>query len=129
MLEVYEAAREAVRTSPAGGGPSLIESVSLRWRGHAGHDPAKYMPPEMLEDYMANHDPVKNFEEYLLAEGVVNKEDIEALQERIEDEFDEGYAFAQASPFPEAGDVTLGQWVEDGYWDREPGRDGGTEAR
>jgi TPP-dependent pyruvate/acetoin dehydrogenase alpha subunit len=129
VLEVFEAAREAVERARSGGGPSLIESVSLRWRGHAGHDPAKYMPPEMLEDYMANHDPVKNFEEYLLAEGVVNKEDIEALQERIEAEFEEGYAFAQASPFPEAGDVTLGQWVEDGYWDREPGRDGGTEAR
>ena len=49
--------------------PTLIESVSLRWRGHAGHDPAKYVPREMLEDYMANHDPVKNFEEYLLARG------------------------------------------------------------
>ena len=129
VLEVFEAAREAVERARSGGGPSLIESVSLRWRGHAGHDPAKYMPPEMLEDYMANHDPLKNFEEYLLAEGVVNKEDIEALQERIEAEFEEGYAFAQASPFPEAGDVTLGQWVEDGYWDREPGRDGGTETR
>jgi TPP-dependent pyruvate/acetoin dehydrogenase alpha subunit len=127
VLEVYEAAREAVERARSGGGPSLIESVSLRWRGHAGHDPAKYMPPEMLEDYMANHDPVKNFEEYLLAEGVVNKEDIEALQERIEAEFEEAYIYAQASPFPEPGDVTLGQWVEDGYWDREPGRGGGTE--
>ena len=78
VLEVYEAAKEAVERARSGGGPSLIESVSLRWRGHAGHDPAKYVPPEMLEDYIANHDPVKNFEEYLLSEGVVNKEDIEA---------------------------------------------------
>ena len=59
VLEVYEAAREAVERARAGGGPTLIESVSLRWRGHAGHDPAKYMPPEMLEHYMAEKDPVK----------------------------------------------------------------------
>ena len=127
VLEVYEAAREAVDRAREGGGPTLIESVSLRWRGHAGHDPAKYMPPEMLEHYMAEKDPVKNFEEYLLSEGVVTKEDIADVQERVGKEFDEGYAFAQASPFPEPGDVTKGLWVEDGYWTSEAGRDGGTE--
>jgi TPP-dependent pyruvate/acetoin dehydrogenase alpha subunit len=128
VLEVYEAAAGAVERARAGGGPTLIESVSLRWRGHAGHDPAKYVPHEMLEDYMANHDPVKNFEEYLLTEGLVNKEDIEEIQRRIEADFDEAYEYAQRSPFPEPGDVTKGQWVDDGYWESEPGRGGGTEA-
>ncbi|MGZ8567367.1 MAG: thiamine pyrophosphate-dependent dehydrogenase E1 component subunit alpha [Actinomycetota bacterium] len=128
VLEVYEAAKEAVDRARDGGGPSLIESVSLRWRGHAGHDPAKYTPEEMLEEYMANHDPVRNFEEYLLAQGVVTKDDVEEIQARIEREFDEGYEFALASPFPEPGDALKGNWVEDGYWTSDPGRGGGTEA-
>ena len=128
VLEVYRAAAEAVELARGGGGPTLIECVSLRWRGHAGHDPAKYVPRELLEDYIANHDPVKNFEEYLLAEGLVTKEDVEEVQQRIEKEFEAGYEFAQSSPFPEPGDVTKGQWVEDGYWESEPGHDGGTEA-
>jgi TPP-dependent pyruvate/acetoin dehydrogenase alpha subunit len=58
----------------------------------------------------------------------MTKDDVDAMAERIEQEFDEGYAFAQSSPFPEPGDVTKGLWVEDGYWDAEPGRAGGTEA-
>jgi TPP-dependent pyruvate/acetoin dehydrogenase alpha subunit len=128
VLEVYEAAREAVERARDGGGPTLIESVSLRWRGHAGHDPAKYMPQELLERYMAEKDPVKNFQEYLLSEGVVTKEDIDAVAERVAAEFEAGYGYAQASPFPEPGDVELGLWAEDGYWDREPGRGGGTEG-
>jgi TPP-dependent pyruvate/acetoin dehydrogenase alpha subunit len=128
VLEVYEAARVAVERARSGGGPTLIESVSLRWRGHAGHDPAKYMPPEMLEHYMAEKDPVRNFEEWMLAEGVLTKEDVAAMATGIEQEFDEGFAFAQASPFPEAGDVTKGLWVEDGYWGEAAGRDGGTET-
>ena len=128
VLEVFEAARDAIQRAREGAGPTLIESVSLRWKGHAGHDPAKYMPDELLERYMAEKDPVKNFEEYLLAEGVVTKEDIGDVQERVEKAFDEGYEFAQASPFPEPGDVTKGLWVEDGYWSAEPGRDGGTES-
>jgi pyruvate dehydrogenase E1 component alpha subunit len=77
---------------------------------------------------MAEKDPVKNFEEYLLTQGVVTKEDIGELQELVEREFDDGYAFAQASPFPEPGDVTKGLWVEDGYWAGDAGRDGGTGA-
>jgi TPP-dependent pyruvate/acetoin dehydrogenase alpha subunit len=128
VLEVYGAAAEAVTRARDGGGPSLIESVSLRWRGHAGHDPATYVPKQLLEQFMAERDPVRNFEEYLLGEGVVTKEDIEEIQARIEKEFDEGYDFAMASPFPEPGDVTKGLWAEDGYWTSEPGRGGGTES-
>jgi TPP-dependent pyruvate/acetoin dehydrogenase alpha subunit len=128
VLAVYEATHAAVERARAGEGPTLIESVSLRWRGHAGHDPAKYVPEEMLQQHVANDDPVRNFEEYLLTEGVITKEDVEQIERRVEAEFEEGYEFALASPFPEPGDATKGLWVEDGYWTSEPGRGGGTEA-
>lgn len=128
VLEVYRAASEAVLRARDGGGPTLIESVSLRWRGHAGHDPATYMPMELLERYMAEKDPVKNFETWMLDEGIVTSDDVEAIDRRVEQEFDAGYEFARSSPFPEPGDVTKGLWAEDGYWDGEPGRGGGTEA-
>ncbi len=128
VLEVLDAAVDAVERARGGGGPTLLESVSLRWRGHAGHDPAKYVPQELLERYMADKDPVKNFEEDLLSRGVVSKEDVVEVRARIEREFDEGYGYAQASPFPEPGDVMKGLFAEDGYWTGEPGRAGGTEA-
>jgi pyruvate dehydrogenase E1 component alpha subunit len=128
VLEVYAATCEAVQRARTGGGPTLIESVSLRWRGHAGHDPAKYVPRELLEHYMLSKDPVKNFEAHLLELGVVDAAAITAMQERVEQAFDAAHAFALASPFPEAGDVSKGVWVEDGYWRAEPGRAGGTEA-
>ena len=128
VLEVYAAAQDAVDRARDGGGPTLIESVSLRWRGHAGHDPAKYVPRELLEHYMLSKDPVKNFEEYLKTNGVMTDEEIAEVQTRIERAFEEGYEYALASPFPEPGDVTKGWWVEDGYWQGEPGRAGGTEA-
>jgi TPP-dependent pyruvate/acetoin dehydrogenase alpha subunit len=128
VLDVYRAASEAVDRAREGGGPTLIESVSLRWRGHAGHDPAKYVPKELLEDYMQNKDPVKRFEELLRSNGVVDETTVKELDDRIQQEFEEGYEFAQNSPFPEPGDVTKGLWVEDGYWTSEPGRGGGTQT-
>jgi pyruvate dehydrogenase E1 component alpha subunit len=128
LLGVYTAAHEAVERARDGGGPSLIESVSLRWRGHAGHDPAKYVPKEVLEDYMQNRDPVRRFEELLRAHDVIDETLVKETDEAIKQEFDDGYRFAMDSPFPEPGDVTKGLWVEDGYWRSEPGRGGGTQA-
>ena len=126
VLDVYRVVHEAVERARSGGGPTLIESVSLRWRGHAGHDPAKYVPKELLEEYMANKDPVKRFEELLRANGVIDDALVTQIDARVKQEFDEGYAFAQASPFPEPGDVTKGLYTDDGYWASEPGRGGGT---
>jgi pyruvate dehydrogenase E1 component alpha subunit len=128
LLGVYTAAHEAVERARDGGGPSLIESVSLRWRGHAGHDPAKYVPKEVLEDYMQNRDPVRRFEELLRAHDVIDETLVKETDEAIKQEFDDGYRFAMDSPFPEPGDVTKGLWVEDGYWRSDPGRGGGTQA-
>jgi len=126
VLEVYRVARNAAERARAGDGPTLIESVSLRWRGHAGHDPAKYVPREVLEEYMHNKDPVKRFEDLLLSRGVVDADGVKRIEERVGREFDDGYEFAQASPFPVPSDVTKGLWVEDGYWQSEPSREGGT---
>jgi TPP-dependent pyruvate/acetoin dehydrogenase alpha subunit len=128
VLEVFNAARDAVERARGGGGPSLIESVSLRWRGHAGHDPAKYVPAELLQHYMESKDPVKNFERHLVETGVVDDDMLASMQADIERRFEEAHEYALNSPFPEPGDVDKGVWVEDGYWRSEPGRGGGTEA-
>jgi len=124
VLDVYQATRVAVERARRGEGPTLIESVSLRWRGHAGHDPAKYVPKELLEEYVEFKDPVKRFRELLLGLKVVSDKELGGLDERIAKEFDQCYAYAQASPAPSGAEVTKGLWAGDGYWENEPRRDG-----
>ncbi|HEV2905702.1 MAG TPA: thiamine pyrophosphate-dependent dehydrogenase E1 component subunit alpha [Actinomycetota bacterium] len=120
VLEVYRTVSEAVERARAGDGPTLIESVSLRWKGHAGHDPAKYVPTEVLDDHTQNRDPVAKFEALLRKEGVVDDSDAKQLEERVKKEFDEAYEFAQQSPLPDAADAELGVFTDDGYWARPP---------
>jgi TPP-dependent pyruvate/acetoin dehydrogenase alpha subunit len=127
VLEVYRVVHDAVERARQGGGPSLVESVSLRWRGHAGHDPAKYVPKDLLDDYLQNKDPVRRFERLLMSHGLVDEEGVQHVQKQVESEFDEGYRFAQSSPFPVPEDVTKGLYTEDGYWATEPSREGGTD--
>jgi TPP-dependent pyruvate/acetoin dehydrogenase alpha subunit len=126
VLDVYAAVNHASERARTGDGPSLIESVSLRWRGHAGHDPAKYMPPELLEEHQTNRDPVLRFQQLLQARGTIDEPAIAELQGRIEREFQEAYDFAQTSPLPVPEDVTRGLYTDDGYWTSEPSREGGT---
>ena len=129
VLEVFEAALEAVERARDGGGPTLIESVSLRWRGHAGHDPAKYMPDELLAALHGREGPRAQLRGVPARARASSRRRTSArCRSAWRQAFNEGYEFAQASPFPEPGDVTKGLWVEDGYWTSEPGRGGGTES-
>ena len=49
VCAVYRAAHEAIEQARCGGGPTLLELVTLRMEGHAVHDDAFYVPPEVLE--------------------------------------------------------------------------------
>jgi TPP-dependent pyruvate/acetoin dehydrogenase alpha subunit len=128
VLDVYRVTHQAVERARIGGGPTLIESVALRWRGHAGHDQAKYVPKALLDEYMENKDPVKRFQQLLLERHVIDDEFVKQAEEHIEAEFKAGFEFAQSSPFPVGEEATMGLFTDDGYWTREPSRDGGTEA-
>ena len=48
VVAVYRAAQEAIERARGGGGPTLLELVTLRMEGHAVHDDAFYVPPELL---------------------------------------------------------------------------------
>src|SRR5580700_8528302 len=57
VVAVYGAAKEAVEKCRAGRGPRLIEVKTHRMKGHAQHDPAEYVPKEMVE-YWKARDPI-----------------------------------------------------------------------
>src|SRR5262249_50042072 len=46
-LVVYDGVREAIERARAGEGPQALEAVSLRGHGHAAHDSAQYVSPEL----------------------------------------------------------------------------------
>jgi TPP-dependent pyruvate/acetoin dehydrogenase alpha subunit len=106
----------------------LIEAVSLRWRGHAGHDPAKYVPCELLEHYMPSKDPVKNFEAHLLSLGVVDERRSPRSKSAWSTRSRRVARIRARISVPGTRGRPKGVWVEDGYWRSEPGRNGGTEA-
>src|SRR5271154_3252938 len=66
VLAVYREAKRAIEKARAGGGPTLVECLTLRMEGHAVHDDAFYVPKQMFEKW-AESDPIESFRTWLRA--------------------------------------------------------------
>ena len=111
VVAVYETAKWAVDECRAGRGPILIEAKTMRMKGHAQHDPAEYVPKDMLE-YWKARDPIGRYEKYMTERGLWDakvKADIDA---RIERELDEDQKFAEESPLPEPQSAEQGVYCQ-----------------
>ena len=51
VLAVYREASRAIEKAREGGGPTLVECLTLRMEGHAVHDDAFYVPKELFEEW------------------------------------------------------------------------------
>lgn len=99
VLAVFEATRAATARMRRGGGPEMIECLTMRMKGHAEHDDARYVPKAEFEKWR-KRDPILLFEKYLAAKKLMAGEEKAAIEARIENEIREDVAFAEASPFP-----------------------------
>lgn len=115
VLAVYEATRVAIQRARQGLGPTLIEALTMRMKGHAEHDDMKYVPQEQL-DRWAPRDPILLFEKFLNDNGI-GANLLQAVATRVEEELVTELASAEASPMPigetAATDVYFGSVAED----------------
>ena len=111
VLAVYDATSEAVARARAGQGPSLIEGVTMRMHGHAEHDPADYVPRELLEEWQ-KRDPVALFENVLLEHGIIDEETASKTREAARQKAIEARKKALADPLPDPATVEQGVYAD-----------------
>ena len=80
-LAVKSALDQALQRARTGGGPTFIECVTFRFRGHYFGDRMPYIPKAQLEAAMAA-DPVPKFRDHLIATGTCTSDELD----RIDDE-------------------------------------------
>ena len=111
VLAVYDATSEAVARARAGEGPSLIEGVTMRMHGHAEHDPADYVPRELLEEWQ-KRDPVALFENVLLEHGIIDEETASKTREASRQKAIEARKKALTDPLPDPATVEQGVYAD-----------------
>lgn len=110
-LAVYEAVSEAVKRAREGKGPSIVECMTWRMRGHYEGDPAAYRPKEVTEEW-GRKDPIDNFRKYLLKHGIEESE-VVSVEQAIEKEIEDAVQFALDSPLPDPREVTDNVYAND----------------
>jgi pyruvate dehydrogenase E1 component alpha subunit/2-oxoisovalerate dehydrogenase E1 component alpha subunit len=102
--QVYDATHEAVRRAYRGEGASLIEAKLMRMKGHAMHDAAVYVPPEVKE-YWKRRDPILRMEQYLIERGWLTAEEATRIKADVDALMEEERAFAEASAMPDPAEA------------------------
>jgi len=103
VIKVYQTAKKAIKQARKGDGPTLIECVTYRLRGHVGFsdDLDKGLRSKKeLDSWMARC-PIKMLEELLTKEGILSESEKNQISQKIEREIEEAVIFAKESDYPE----------------------------
>jgi pyruvate dehydrogenase E1 component alpha subunit len=112
VLAVRAAAQEAVARARAGEGPTVIEALTYRFRGHSLADPDELRSPEEKEFWGAR-DPIKRLAAYLTEKGLATTAELQSIDKRIQDKIDDAVEFAESSPEPDPKELYRYIFAED----------------
>jgi pyruvate dehydrogenase E1 component alpha subunit len=110
LLEVFEATRDAVVRARARGGPTLLEGITYRWKGHSKSDANRYRTKEEIEEWKAK-DPIRRFEQLLIREGVSTPEEATSIETQAQSEVESAVEFADACPEPSLDTIEEGVYA------------------
>ena len=111
---VHEAVSRAVKRAREGGGPTLLEIKTYRYKGHSISDPQKYRTKEEVETYKGK-DPITNLLSAIKANNIATDAEIEEINKRVEAAVAESVKFAEESPWPGEDEVLKDVYVDKAY--------------
>ena len=107
VLAVYREAKRAIEKAREGGGPTLIECVTLRMEGHAVHDDAFYVPKDMFEEW-AKADPIERFRTWLRDNADFRDDEEDELTADVKKLLTDAIKRADESPLPDPAEAARG---------------------
>jgi len=112
VLAVRAVAQEAVARARAGEGPTLIEALTYRFRGHSLADPDE-MRSKAEKEFWFSRDPIKKLTDYLIQQNLADEGELKAIDKKIQAVIDEAVKFAETSPEPDPRELYRFIFAED----------------
>jgi pyruvate dehydrogenase E1 component alpha subunit len=107
---VHTAAVDAASRARSGLGPTLLECVTYRYRGHSRSDRQRYRTREEVEVWRSR-DPIARLKAELLDVGVLTAEAATRLEMEARARIDEALRFAEESPEPDPSTLADGVYA------------------
>lgn len=103
VIAVFSTAGKVIENARHGQGPTLIECMTYRWRGHVGpnYDLDKGLRSKEELDYWMNRCPIKTLERFLSVHDILSESDKALISEDIDREIADAVVFAKESPYPD----------------------------
>jgi TPP-dependent pyruvate/acetoin dehydrogenase alpha subunit len=109
---VFEIAALEIEKARNGGGPTLIEALTYRHKGHSRADPGKYRPDDEVEEWL-RRDPVVTYRQRLESLGQ-NPSVLDRIEEEAQKEIDEATAAVRAADPPDPSSLETDVWANGG---------------
>jgi pyruvate dehydrogenase E1 component alpha subunit len=113
-VSVYEGVQEAVELARNGGGPSLLEIKTYRYKGHSMSDAQHYRTKEEVAEYQ-KVDPITTCKDTILKKKYATEAQIQEIDERVKELVNECVRFAEDSPFPKPEDLYKDVYAQTDY--------------
>ena len=114
VAAVYEVAAGMVERARRGDGPSLLEAVTYRWKGHVGPDcdhEKGCRPRSELEDWQGKC-PLEAARALVIREAAMSEAEIGKLYSETDAMLDEAIRVAKAAPMPALSEITTDVYKE-----------------
>jgi len=107
VLQVSEFAQKAISRGRNGEGPTLIECITYRWKGHIGtvNDVGEGFRPQAEYDYWVSKCPIKWYRDYLKGIYILDDKIDKSINEEIDQIITDSFEFAKNSPKPTPEDL------------------------
>lgn len=123
VLAVYDVTKAAVERARAGDGPTLVELITYRRKGHAEHDNQSYVPAGEAEWWANNNDPIDRYVSWLTEHASVSAAEFAAIDASVIEEIDAATDLAETSAMPDPLDALQGIYAQPAsvpaHWYRE----------
>nr|ARW63741.1 pyruvate dehydrogenase E1 component alpha subunit [Chondria sp. (in: red algae)] len=112
VLAVRDVAKKAISRARAGNGPTLIEALTYRFRGHSLADPDELRSRQEKNAWITR-DPIKRIKNYILDNNITPPKSLENIELKVKKIIDDSVSFALSSPEPSLDDLRRYLFVED----------------
>jgi pyruvate dehydrogenase E1 component alpha subunit len=111
---VHDGVARAVKRAREGGGPTLIEMKTYRYKGHSISDPQKYRSKEEVEEYKAI-DPLTTMRKTMLDAGYATEADLQIINDKIDLIVENSVKFAEESALPADSELYGDVYLDERY--------------
>ena len=112
VLAVRGAAQRAIKRARSGDGPTLLECLTYRYRGHSLADPDE-LRAEKEKSFWAKRDPIKKLVKEMVDKKYATQEELKSIEKKIDSEITKSVEDAINAPEPNPDQLTKYIWAED----------------